>query len=456
MGVNPMQSPCRSTSRRALPCGAFLLQALLVPLGGLLARADLSASELPVPKINEIARVDRATPPDRENALTATYILKTSAHATLGEAYVVVTDQTEPAFVGPLERLAKFHQATIVTVKDLGALQSAGPERDKLISDLRRARPRFVAIAPRTQSFTTEMLLGLWSVLTALSDDQRLPVFPGILAAPDQDSFRALVDRSINHHPQSASQLRPFVMGQVLSSEPYGQRSLQKVRMLRNLFADYGRTTHSLVILTDNAVRSKVVVAPEPEQWQVAMSAPGRFIREIPSEARPALDEASLLLLFGHGTPGTECSLDVSAFRDVKMAGKIVMSGDCYSAAPAEAASSPPARGRNRQPPRGDGENFAMLAVENGAVVFYGHMHENQGFPHLFPVLEAWMDGMTVGEAYQRQINAIMAFSRPSAQGPGAGGSGRKGRPGVDTNSLLYVVIGDPALQPLEKFAPAR
>jgi len=89
-----------------------------------------------------------------------------------------------------------------------------------------------------------------------------------------------------------------------------------------------------------------------------------------------------------------------------------------------------------------------MRAVENGAVVVYAHMAENAGFPHLFPVLEAWMDGLTVGEAYQRLINALIAFDGISSDAQSA-------RKVADTNGLLYVIIGDPALQPLVKMTPA-
>ena len=114
--------------------------------------ARTPSTELPVPNIRDVTRVDRNTPPSQQDAITATYILKTSPHATLGDAYVIVTDQTDAAFLGPLERLAEFHHGSIVRVKDLGALRTAAVERDQLVSDLRRARPRFVAIAPNPSS----------------------------------------------------------------------------------------------------------------------------------------------------------------------------------------------------------------------------------------------------------------------------------------------------------------
>ena len=383
--------------------------------------------------------MDRNTPPTSQDDVTATYILKTSPHATLGDAYVIVTDQTNPACLVPLERLATFHHGTIVRVEDLDALRTTATEQDQLTSDLRRLRPRFVAIAPKSQSFTENTLLGLWSVFTALSDDGRLPVFPGILAASGPTALDALVDRSIHYQPRPAAQVRPFVMGQVIGPQAYGQRSLQKVRMMRNLFADYGCTTHSLVTLADTAVKRGVRVASAPDQWQAAMSAAGRNIPTIPAPAQRALNDASLLLLFGHGSPDTECCLDVSAFREITMAGKIVMSGNCFSAAPAGPAGTKA------------GESFAMLAVDQGAVAVFAHLRENAGFPHLFPVLEGWMDGLTVGESYQRLLNALLAYNNAAPDYFGAAG-----QPEAGANALLYVVIGDPALQPLGKMTAVK
>jgi hypothetical protein len=438
-----------SARPRSFTLGAFLLRTLLVGIAGLFTRTQIFATELPVPEISDVTRVDRNTPPSRQEAITATFILETTSHATAGDAYVIVTDQTAKAFLDPLERLAKFHHGSIVHVQDLGALRTTTSERDQLISDLRRAQPRFVAIAPKLQSFTENMLLGMWYVLTMLGDDQQLPVFPGILVASNPTAFNALIDGSINYHSQAIAQVHPFVVGQVLGPKPFDQRSLQKVRMMRNLFADYGCTTHSLVILTYKAVEKGVTVAPAPDQWQVAINEPRPSIKTIPPEVRPTLDNASLLLMFGHGNPGTACSLAVSAFHDVKMAGKIVMCGDCYSAAPAESDDSLAAYAPGGRPSQGNDDNFAMRAVENGAIVVYAHMRENFGFPHLFPVLEGWMDGLTVGEAYQRQINALIAFNGFSADD-------LISRDVDDADSLLYVIIGDPALQPLEKMTPVR
>jgi hypothetical protein len=416
--------------------------ALLAAMGSVCGGCDSAAAgELPVPRLSEVARVDRDGQAPPEVANTSTFILKTSAREPLGNAYVIVTDQTDDVYLRPLEKLAKFHQGTVLRVKDLGRLADDAATRDKLKADLQSARPRYVAIAPKLESFRETMLTALWDVLAGLDDKHSLAAFPGLLVAPDQESFAALVDRSIAYHPQPVAQVRPFVMGQVMGPMPPGMRSLQKVRMMRNLFAEFGRPASSLVIRAYSAVQSDTTVAPAPNEWQVDMDGPGQYVKTIPAPAKPALDDASLLLMYGHGVPGMACSLDVGAFHDVKMTGKVVLCGACYSAGNAN-PNSPPATGGSfeGQPAGQREESFALRAVQNGAVVVFAHLRENEGFPHLYPMLEGWMNGLTVGEAYQRLLNALIAEGGVQ---PGA-------------NRLLYVVIGDPALQPLEKMTPVK
>ena len=438
-----MGSPILQRLRAVPPVLACLAALLLAPH---------SRAELAVPDVADLTRIDQFTRPEPQDAVTATYILRTWPHATLGEAYVIVTDHNEPAYLGALDKLAAFHRGSVLQVADLGALRGSSAERAGLAAELLRRRPRFVALAPKAGSFTENMLLGFWSVLGTLGSDQQLPVFPGILAAPDAEAFQALVRRSIAYHPQARGDIRPFAMAQVLGPRPYGMRSLQKVRILGQVFGRWGRPVNSLVVLEASAVRLGVEVSLELGQWKTAATTDGP-VSSIPSEARPALDAATLLVLFGHGSPGTECSLRVSAFRDVPMAGKIVMSGDCYSAAPLLQARGSPGNAPDSALAI-DPESFAMLAARNGAVVVYAHMHENQGFPFLYPVLENCLNGLTVGEAYQRLINAILALRHQVPRQLAAPDRSTPERPGDDANDLLYIIIGDPALQPFAGLAP--
>ena len=91
---------------------------------------------------------------------------------------------------------------------------------------------------------------------------------------------------------------------------------------------------------------------------------------------------------------------------------------------------------------------FATRCVDQGAIVFFGHMRLSSGFPHLYPVLEQRMAGKTVGESYQQLMNAIMTVRglRPGnfiLADPLT--AGRR----LPQNILLYVVLGDPALVPV-------
>lgn len=98
-------------------------------------------------------------------------------------------------------------------------------------------------------------------------------------------------------------------------------------------------------------------------------------------------------------------------------------------------------------------QSFSTRYIDRGATVFFGHMRLSSGFPHLYPVLEKWMQGKSVGESYQQLINSLMDM-RGFGPGKFVVTEVTLGQPGVPQNMLLYVIIGDPALvplQPLEK-----
>jgi hypothetical protein len=91
-------------------------------------------------------------------------------------------------------------------------------------------------------------------------------------------------------------------------------------------------------------------------------------------------------------------------------------------------------------------ERFLVRAVQNGAVITFGHMRFNGGFPFLYPVLEEWLEGKTVGEGYQKLMNAILYKVKAP---PSEVLKGEK-RTRMAGNMLAYVVIGDPALTPFK------
>ena len=87
---------------------------------------------------------------------------------------------------------------------------------------------------------------------------------------------------------------------------------------------------------------------------------------------------------------------------------------------------------------------FILRAIDRGAVVAFGHQRLSSGFPHLYPVLDAWLQGQTVGQGYQQLLNGLITLSDIKSGGFVI----REASKRPSQNLFLYVVIGDPALQP--------
>ena len=151
--------------------------------------------------------------------------------------------------------------------------------------------------------------------------------------------------------------------------------------------------------------------------------------------------------MHGHGIPGMSCSVDIKALPN-DLSGKILMSGSCFSAAPWR--SDLP---KLREAPGGyqveQRDAFVIRAVDRGAVVAFGHQRLSLGFPHVFPVLEGWLEGQTVGQAYQQLLNALIDLQQ-TKPGNFVITEDRQGQRQIPQNTLLYVIVGDPALIPME------
>ena len=162
------------------------------------------------------------------------------------------------------------------------------------------------------------------------------------------------------------------------------------------------------------------------------------------------MNDASLVVMFGHGVPGMACGLKVEAFDNLVLTNKVILCGSCFSAAPMKSDFPKMAVGPDGSAVVADRKRFVMEAVEHGAVVALGHMRTNAGFPHLYPVLDSLLHGETVGEAYQRLIDGLLAWTQLDTDElvltkPEPSNS----LPVMKRNQLLYVIIGDPALRPL-------
>jgi hypothetical protein len=158
--------------------------------------------------------------------------------------------------------------------------------------------------------------------------------------------------------------------------------------------------------------------------------------------------------MFGHGTPGMTCGMRVEAFDHVALTSKVILCGSCMSAAPQRSDFPRMAVGPDGSEVVADRKRFLMEAIERGAVAAYGHMRLNAGFPHLYPVLDALLQGETVGEAYQRLIDGLLEWTGLEPDQLVLAHPETAAMPALmRRNQLLYVFVGDPALRPLAPLA---
>ena len=293
------------------------------------------------------------------------------------------------------------------------------------------------------ESFRENMLLGMWEMLSTLDDDPQLDAYPGVLLASTPERFASLIERSIRYAPQSRQDLRPFAISQVPSLQEL--RSLQKSGILRKLFAEQQRQLPTVGVYNSRSAAAPKL--PGGQFWSYQSRGRADFLKTFPGESAKEFEQASLLIMHGHGIPGMSCGVDVDAIPD-NLAAKIIVCGSCFSAAPVQ--SDFPAM---RQAPGGYGvekrDAFLLRAVDRGAVVAFGHMRLSQGFPHLYPVLESWLKGRSVGEGYQELINGIIELENRKSGEFVVTKDPPSGRQ-PPQNRLLYVVFGDPAIQPFE------
>jgi hypothetical protein len=207
------------------------------------------------------------------------------------------------------------------------------------------------------------------------------------------------------------------------------------------MFAENGKESPAIIITTrqSHTEREDFPKLPASERNIVMLPKAERYTFDNLSEpAMQALNDNNVLFMYGHGTTGRICGVDVDAFAEVDFADELVFCGSCMSASPYDADRV------DLKSKRGD-KRFAFHAVENGAVMFLGHMGLCGGFPKVFPMSELVLSGLSTGEAYQQLMNSIIG-EKPIPDyytGP----AGRRD----PANGYLYVLWGDPALVPIAK-----
>ncbi|MBA62662.1 MAG: hypothetical protein CMJ76_09890 [Planctomycetaceae bacterium] len=403
----------------------------------------LKAQTLEIPPLTDLPRIDRSSPRPEPNILrNSAFILKMKKHEVSGTGYVILSDHDSPEFLTAIDKLAKFRQGTVLRMDDLGAITEL-KGRAALLKRLLELDPKYVAVAPKIESYRENILLGLWEVFSTLDDDPFIDVYPGILLASNAENFQRFIDRTINHRAISQKELRLMAISQVPSAME--TRSLQKAGILRETFAEYGLETPTLAVYTPAAKNAAKLEGKD--LWNIHLSSKGDYVKTLSSKPEKALNAAQLVVMHGHGIPGMSCSIDIKGIP-TNSANRVILTGSCFSAVPVKSdlprmSSAPGGYKVDARPA------FAMEYLDRDAVVFFGHMRLSSGFPHLFPVLENWMQGETVGSAYQQLLNAII-----NMRGFRSGGfviPTPITQRNIRQNTLLYVVFGDPALTPFEK-----
>jgi len=391
---------------------------------------------------NGIERVSMLSEVTPRNIGSKSYAFKPVHVVPQGNGYVIVTDQIDPVALQSLNKLAQFHSGSVIRLNDFRNLYKMPSARAHLIERLRQANPKYVAFAPKLETLSENGLLAIWQLLLNYGNGQ-LNVYPGFLMAEDSTVLSQLVDRAINCQPMQISDVRPVVVSQFTDPKSGGMRSVQKAKVMEDLFEELNINCPGLVVRTntappDPAVFPKIGSLGTVQQKQ-------NLVRQLPPEAAKAIGASNFLLMFGHGSTGMSCSLDVDAYRDVPMKNDIVLCGSCFSCTPFVSDILQKNNGRRREP-------LIYRAIANGAQVFWGHMHENSGFPELFVAFESLMKGEQVGRAYQETMNGIFANTRLQPQQFVMSEQELGDEDAVkQRNHVLFVMVGDPAAQPIAR-----
>ena len=350
--------------------------------------------------------------------------------------------------------LQKYHRGTIIRLPNFAQLENNPAAIESLIKKLLEAKPRYIAIAPRPENFRENVLLTLWSVFARLDQSGQISVFPGWLNAPDDASFSRLIDRSINQQTLTNKSMHPMIFAQVPGPRAGGTRSVAKAALLQKYFEQLGFAAPGFILKTSSAIQAGIQT-PMFDAQRAVLNLDAGFLTEIPNVQKQQLSNANLVLLFGHGITGMTCSIDVGAFKTVSFDNKIVLCGSCFSASPDHSDfNSEPENVDdipNANETRHAKESFAKRVVANGAKLFYGQMNTNGGFPELYVILSNLLQGETAGESYQRLLNNRIQASGLSPeqfalQDKTTSNAQEKGQ----RSELLYVLIGDPALIPID------
>lgn len=389
---------------------------------------------------NDILRVNssREVPQDHNGSRAFTF--NSHLNVPAGSGYVIVTDCDAEALAS-LNRLAQFRSAQIIKLRDLRNLARMPEARNFLLRRLRETNPAYVAFAPRVESFSENTLLSFWQILLSYGEG-KLTVYPGLLVGRNAEDLDSLISRSIANKSFTVDKLNPVVISQAAGQSEGGLRAVKKAAVIEEIFQGLGQPCPGLVVRAPGAVPQ---VFPKIGSLGTIAVTGGGPLKSVPPNAVDALGQARMIVLFGHGSPGMSCSVGVQAFDGIAMPNDIVLCGSCFSSTPV--VSDLMTKSNGQRP-----DSLVFHSLRNGASVFFGHMHENSGFPQLFVAFESLMKGESVGQSYQRVLNCLFADCRVPAQNfilTDDELADPDGKAVNARNNLMFVMVGDPAAVPI-------
>ena len=404
-----------------------------------------NAADLVIPTPDKIPRVKPGQTPSIDARRMSCWVQDTRVHLPVGKAYVVLTDVKDDASMSAVKKLLSHRKGKLIKLGSLENLSSNPKAREQLRLQLIKLKPRYVAVVPQLQSYRENTLLALWDVFTRLDEDPYLDVYPGLLVASDVASLAGLIERSISY--DAAKQSKNFFgISQIFDP---GYKSFQKIEVLKGSLKKAGYTSANLTINSIPGLENRAgfPAVPGKNHW-VLQGSRRSPVAKLPEPARAKLEKSSLTMLFGHGVPGRVVGMEVDALNNVNLSNQVILSGCCYSGVgmATDCAMAGPVAG-SLDP---ELKRFSLTMVDRGAVSVFCHMRLNMGFPHVYPMLESYLANRSLGESYQRLINALIegqgGFTPQwyTKQTPARSIQSRK------MNQLLYMQIGDPALVPIQ------
>lgn len=368
-------------------------------------------------------------------------LVNLKSHSVPSEGYIILTDYADQEAIRALNKLAKARAGTVIRLKCLGTLHE-NPYGMKLVKqEIRKANPRFIAVAPKMESFRENMHLCMLKIISNLDRDVQLDAFFGYLIASTPKKLVELVHRSIQFRPMVQKQVNPVSIGAIEDTDERRYRSYQKAKIMQKMFAHSGKDSTAIIVTTrkSNTLRDDYPKL-SPNEGNIVMSPESKqqTFQSLSLQAQMAIDRSNLLFMYGHGSTNRICGIKISAFSETNFINKIIFCGSCMSAAPYKSD-------RENLDLMADHKRFAFHAMDNGAIIMLGHMGLSGGFPKVFPMAEKILNEITAGEAYQQLMNSIIEkspipdFYDGTTQRRDAG------------NQFLYVLLGDPFLLPITK-----